>query len=145
MQSACSTSPPAVTRLTVYRWLHIWGRQARPRWAQALRAAGIARQFWEAVGGFIFNVCVWKFGNVEIEISPRAQNFMETCLHKQTSILGHFRAQGSALTRNVSRSHGSKNLLQRVRLYRHEKILLGREDCRPGPKKTMWANVIVFH
>ena len=37
---------------------------------------------------------------------------------------GHFRAQGSALTRNVARSHGSKNLLQRGILYRHEKILL---------------------
>ena len=33
-------------------------------------------------------------------------------------------AQGSALTRNVARSHGSKNLLQRAILYRHEKILL---------------------
>ena len=32
--------------------------------------------------------------------------------------------QGSALTRNVARSHGSKNLLQRGILYRHEKILL---------------------
>ena len=37
---------------------------------------------------------------------------------------GPFRAQGSALTRNVARSHGSKNLLQRGILYRHEKILL---------------------
>ena len=37
---------------------------------------------------------------------------------------GLFRAQGSALTRNVERSHGSKNLLQRGILYRHEKILL---------------------
>ena len=55
-----------------------------------------------------------------------------------TRILGHFRAQGSALTRNVSRSHGSKNLLQRAILYRHERILLGREDCRPGPKKTIY-------
>ena len=33
-----------------------------------------------------------------------------------------FRAQGSALTRNVARSYGSKNLLQRAILYRHEKI-----------------------
>ena len=33
-------------------------------------------------------------------------------------------AQGSALTRNVARLHGSKNLLQRGILYRHEKILL---------------------
>ena len=37
---------------------------------------------------------------------------------------GPFRAQGSALTRNVARSHGSKNLLQRGILYMHEKILL---------------------
>ena len=37
---------------------------------------------------------------------------------------GPLRAQGSALTRNVERSHGSKNLLQRGILYRHEKILL---------------------
>ena len=37
---------------------------------------------------------------------------------------GPFRAQWSALTRNVERLHGSKNLLQRGILYRHEKILL---------------------
>ena len=61
-----------------------------------------------------------------------------------TRIFGHFRAHGSALTRNVSRLHGSKNLLQRVILYRHEKILLGREDCRPGPKKTICENLMVF-
>ena len=35
---------------------------------------------------------------------------------------GLFRAQGSALTRNVARSHGSKNLLQRAILYRHKRI-----------------------
>ena len=35
-----------------------------------------------------------------------------------------FRAHGCALTRNVARQHGSKNLLQRGILYRHEKILL---------------------
>ena len=61
-----------------------------------------------------------------------------------TRIFGHFRAQGSALTRNVSSPHGSKNLLQRAILYRHEKILLGREDCRPGPKKTICKNLMVF-
>ena len=60
-----------------------------------------------------------------------------------TSILGHFRAQGSALTRNVSRLYGSKNLLQRAILYRHERILLGRGDCRPGPKKTICKHVMV--
>ena len=37
---------------------------------------------------------------------------------------GPLRAQGSALTRNVAGSHGSKNLLQRGILYRREKILL---------------------
>ena len=37
---------------------------------------------------------------------------------------GTFHAQGCALTRNVERLHGSKNLLQRGILYRHEKILL---------------------
>ena len=37
---------------------------------------------------------------------------------------GPFRAQGSALSRNVARLHGSQNLLQRGILYRHEKILL---------------------
>ena len=61
-----------------------------------------------------------------------------------TRILGPFRAQGSALTRNVSSLHGSKNLLQRGILYRHEKILLGREDCRPGPKKTMCKKSVGF-
>ena len=61
-----------------------------------------------------------------------------------TSILGPFRAQGSALTRNVSRLHGSKNLLQRAILYRHEKILLGREDCRPGPKKTIYIYIYMM-
>ena len=35
---------------------------------------------------------------------------------------GPFRAQGSALTRNVARSHGSKNLLQRAILHRHKMI-----------------------
>ena len=66
-----------------------------------------------------------------------------------TSILGSFRAKGSALTHNVSSSHGSKNLLQRAILYRHERILLSREDCRPGLKKTIYIyiyiNVMVFH
>ena len=67
-------------------------------------------------------------------------------LGRLTRFLGHFRAQGSALTRNVSSLHGSKDLLQRVILYRHEKILLGREDCRPGPKKTICkTNLMVFH
>ena len=73
-------------------------------------------------------------------------NVMEFMIRgRLTRILGHFRAQGSALTRNVSSSHGSKNLLQRAILYRHGKILLGREDCRPGPKKTICKNLMVFH
>ena len=38
-----------------------------------------------------------------------------------------------------------EELAQRVILYRHEKILLGREDCRPGPKKTICKNLMVFH
>ena len=44
-----------------------------------------------------------------------------------TRLRGPFRAEGSALTRNVSRlgfPSGSKNLLQRGILYRHETILL---------------------
>ena len=47
-----------------------------------------------------------------------------------------FRARGSALTRNVEISPGSKNLLQRGILYRHEKILLrqGRLQVRNQEK-----------
>ena len=60
-------------------------------------------------------------------------------------LFGSFRAQGSALTRNVSSLHGSKNLLQRAILYRHESILLGSGDCKPGPKKTICKNLMVFH
>ena len=37
---------------------------------------------------------------------------------------GSSMAQGSALTRNDDIPHGSKNLLQRVILYRHKKIYL---------------------
>ena len=45
---------------------------------------------------------------------------------------GPFRAQGSALTRNVARSHGSKNLLQRGILYsmillRHGRLNIARK------------------
>ena len=48
------------------------------------------------------------------------------------------RVQGSALTRNVARSHGSKNLLQRGILYRHEKILLrqGRLQAQTHEKNV---------
>ena len=46
--------------------------------------------------------------------------------------------QGSALTRNVDIPHGSKNLLQRVILYRHKKYYCVREDCRPRPAETIY-------
>ena len=73
-------------------------------------------------------------------------NVMEVTIRGYlTRIFGNFKAQGSALTRNVSRLYGSKNLLQRTILYRHERILLGREDCRPGPKKTICKILMVFH
>ena len=39
-----------------------------------------------------------------------------------TREIGRSGAQGSALTRNVARSHGSKNLLQRAILCRHKRI-----------------------
>ena len=59
---------------------------------------------------------------------------MDFCIWgRLTRPRGSSRAQGSALTRNVERSHGSKNLLQRGILYRHEKILL-----RQGRSKTAW-------
>ena len=48
---------------------------------------------------------------------------------------GPFRGQGSALTRNVARSHGSKNLLQRVILYRHEKITQAGKTAGQDPRK----------
>ena len=54
------------------------------------------------------------------------------------------RGSGFALTRNVSSSHGSKNLIQRAILYRHERILLGREDCRPGFKKTIYIYIYIY-
>ena len=52
---------------------------------------------------------------------------------------GPFRAQGSALTRNIERLHGSKNLLQRGILYRHEKILLrhGRLQAQTQEKQCV--------
>ena len=59
---------------------------------------------------------------------------------RQTRHRGRFRAQGSALTRNVTRSHGSKNLLQRVILYRHKRYYCVREDCRPRPSETIYDN-----
>merc|ERR1712005_75816 len=56
---------------------------------------------------------------------------------------GPSRAQGSALTRNGI-SHGSKNLLQRATLYRHQRNYHGKEDCRPRPKKTIYTIWSVF-
>ena len=50
---------------------------------------------------------------------------------------GPFRAQGSALTRNVTRSHGSKNLLQRVILYRHKKIYVGKGRLQANTGETI--------
>ena len=61
---------------------------------------------------------------------------------------GLFRAQGSALTRNVARliyRSGSKNLFHRAILYRHKKILVRREDCRPYQGETMYDFWLVFH
>ena len=52
-----------------------------------------------------------------------------------TRKIGRSGAQGSALTRNVARSHGSKNLLQRAILYRHKKIY-HRQGWRQA--KTQW-------
>ena len=58
---------------------------------------------------------------------------------------GAFRAQGSALTRNVARSHGSKNLLQRAILYRHKCISVsGKIAGQDQPKlyiKIWWLFV----
>ena len=77
----------------------------------------------------------------DVKVTGMHGNVMEFMIRgRLTIILGHFRAQGSALTRNVSRLHGSKILLQRAILYRHERILLGRGDCRPGPKKIICKN-----
>ena len=51
---------------------------------------------------------------------------------------GPFRAQGTELTRNVARSHGSKNLLQRGILYRHEKILLRQGRSTIARNLEIW-------
>ena len=57
---------------------------------------------------------------------------------------GHFRAQGCALTSNVARSHGSKNLLQRGILYRHEKILLRQERLQAQTKENYMYDLVGF-
>ena len=78
-----------------------------------------------------------------------------TIRDRLTSPNGRIRAQGSALTRNVARSHGSKNLLQRVILYRHKKIYVskGRQQARTSETictfemvdcPYLWINVFVW-
>ena len=61
-----------------------------------------------------------------------------------TREIGSPGAQGSALTRNVARSHGSKNLLQRAILYRHKKIFCVRDEGRPRHGETKCSFVMVF-
>ena len=51
---------------------------------------------------------------------------------------GTLQSSGVRADAQCFKLHGSKNLLQRAILYRHERILLGREDCRPGPMKTTY-------
>ena len=41
--------------------------------------------------------------------------------------------------------HGSKNLFHRAILYRHEKMICVKEDCRQYPAETMYTFVMVFH
>ena len=98
---------------------------------------------WIAAGTFRKSICERLSCNKVTSMHGNVVDFM--IRGRLARILGPFGAQGSALTRNVSRLHGSKNLLQRAILYRHERISLGREDCRPGPKKTIWGKNIVFH
>ena len=50
--------------------------------------------------------------------------------------LGPFRAKGSALTRNVSSPHGSKNMLQKVILYRHDKYYSAGKIAGPDTRKV---------
>ena len=54
-------------------------------------------------------------------------------------------AQGSALTRNGNIPHGSKNLLQRVILYRHKKIYVGKGRLQANTGETIWGFVMVYH
>ena len=44
----------------------------------------------------------------------------------------------------LNTTHGSKNLLQRAILYRHEKNYCGREDSRQYTKKTICKHGMVF-
>ena len=62
-----------------------------------------------------------------------------------TRFLGLFTSDFGALAHNANIPHGSKNLLQRGILYRHEKILLRQGRLQARPKKTIWGNVAVFH
>ena len=70
-------------------------------------------------------------GNIHMRKIRLQQGVAHACSHDGFRHLETFdeapgprRAQGCALTRNVARSHGSNNLLQKGILYRHEKILL---------------------
>ena len=63
---------------------------------------------------------------------------------RETSQNRSARAQGSALTRNGDIPHGSKNLLQRVILYRHKRYMCVREDCRQYPGETIYGFVMVI-
>ena len=75
--------------------------------------------------------CSGTIGKIHVREIRVRQGGARACYHDDFMIWGHltrlqgsFRAQGFALTRNVARSHGSKNLLQRAILYRHQEILL---------------------
>ena len=57
---------------------------------------------------------------------------------------GCSRGQASALTRNVARSHGSKNLLQRAILYRHKKIYVGKGDGGQYQAETIYKFEMVI-
>ena len=85
---------------------------------------------WIAAGPPRKSMCPRLNGTKVASVHGHVIDFV--ILGRLTSISGPFTAQGSALTRNVSRLHGSKNLLQRGILYRHEKILLrhGRLQAR---------------
>ena len=55
-----------------------------------------------------------------------------------------FQMPGHALTRNVARSHGSKNLLQRAILYRHKKIYVGKGDGGQYQAETIYKFEMVI-
>ena len=63
---------------------------------------------------------------------------------RSTRPWGAFIAQGCALTRNVARSHGSKNLLQREILYRHKKIYVSKGRQQTYISETICTFVMVI-